>query len=53
MNDTCPKCMALALELGPNLIGAAASVAVEHGVSTEQMLAEYMAHLHRDEGHDR
>lgn len=45
----CPKCMDHYLS-NPFLVGACASVGIEHGVSTETMLARYLSVFHRN-GH--
>jgi hypothetical protein len=45
----CPKCMA---HFDYGLVGACASVGIEHGKSTRQMLLEYLAAYHT-RGHVR
>lgn len=41
----CPQCMDYAMDQ-PHLVGACASVGIEKGKSTQQMLAEYLAAYH-------
>lgn len=48
--NACPEC-ATYLDAHPHLVGACASVGIEHGKSTRQMLREYLATFH-DRGHE-
>lgn len=46
----CPQCREL-LDVNLHLLGAAASVGIEHGKSTGQVITEYLAYHHRADGH--
>lgn len=46
----CLRCQAL-MDNNPHLLGAAASVGIEHGKSTGQVIIEYLAWKHRQDNH--
>lgn len=46
----CPECAAHAESAGWSLVGACASVGIERGLTTSQMLARYLRSYHAD-GH--
>lgn len=47
----CPACVDHAAR-SPHLVGACASVGIEHGKTTRQMLHEYLRGVHHREAHD-
>ena len=49
MSDLCPDCLSYAASQ-PHLIGACASVGIEHGRSTQEMVVSFLAGYH-DRGH--
>ena len=46
----CPRCVET-LASNPHIIGAAASVGIEHGKTTAEAVHEYMLGRHLREGH--
>lgn len=48
--DVCEECVDH-LAKNPNIIGACASVGIEHAASTERTVQSYMRSVHRREGH--
>lgn len=50
-DEPCPLCVEHANQVGWHAIrGAAASVGIEHGMTTDQMVRIYMDGVHRNHG---
>ena len=49
--DVCPECRQRRLDAGMALIGALASVGIEHGRTVPEMAADYFADFH-ERGHE-